>query len=402
MPSSHVRIVVFDGDELRIKGLHQCEWTNLRVSSAQGVFSVKLQPCLLFRRKAFVALPKHGAMDNLLSVYRHPALTVLIDDSQSYLDSIAFQLDPLLACKSFYDPLAAIGWLRNAYRQSVENDPIHVGYDEENDSFERRRAFIDLDLIYHVVMNRKRFDLPTVVVVDYVMPMMNGVAFCEAIRDLPCKKILLTGQADEGVAIDAFNRKLIDLFIKKNAPDAMTQLEAGIIRLQKAFFTERTRTLADLLSRHSYSFLSDPAMSVLVGELCKQYRFVEYYLFPNPEGILFLDSQGRATLMVVATRTSLTAQFEIAQDQDAPPELLAALRELRLVAFFSDTGGTYLDTIGDDWLQYCLPPQVCRGRQDYYWGLFDFPPAYLPSPVFPFDAFLKKQTGGSAGYFPLG
>lgn len=331
-------------------------------------------------------------MDNLLSVYQYPTLTVLIDDSQSFLDSLTFQLNPQLACKVFYDTQAAINWLHHAHWHSTKNEPICVGYDEQTESFERRSASIDLDLIYHTVMDQQRFDMPTVLVIDYAMPKMNGVEFCQAIRDLPCKKILLTGLADEKIAIDAFNRKLIDRFIRKNDPDAINHLESEIIKLQRDFFIGQTSTLKDLLSRHTYAFISDPAMGALVGQLCSRYRFVEYYLFPNPAGILFFDIHGKTTLMVIETKASLIVHIEVAQDQGAPPELLTALRGLRLVPFFCDTGGMYSNTISHDWLSYCLPPQICRGQQDYYWALFDLPPHYLPGPVYSYAEFLRDQA----------
>lgn len=337
---------------------------------------------------------RYSQMNNLLPVYQHPSLTVLVDDSQSFLDSIAFQLNSRFVHTAFHDAQAAINWLRHEFRHSAKNmnDPICVGYDEGTDSLDRRSASIETDWIYRTAMNRQRFNTPAVLVVDYAMPQMNGVEFCEAIRGLPCKKILLTGQADEKIAIDAFNRKLIDRFIKKSDPEAMSRLEADIIRLQKEFFDGQTRTLKDLLSRHSYAFLADPAMEFLVEQICNRYRFVEYYLFPNPAGILFFDTQGKATLMVIATEASLTTQFEVAQDQDAPSELLAALRELRLVSFFSDTGGMYQKEIGDDWLPYCLPPQIYRGREDYYWALFDLPRDYLRAPVYSYAQFLQSQA----------
>lgn len=335
-------------------------------------------------------------MENLLPVYQFPTLTVLVDDSQSFLDSLAFQLSPQLECKAFHDPRAAISWLRQAYRHPAKEDgPIRVGFDEDSDSLERRNVSIYLDRIYRTVMDRQRFNVPAVLVVDFAMPEMNGVDLCRLISDLPCKKILLTGQADEKIAIDAFNKKLIDRFIKKNDPDALNHLGAEIVRLQKDFFLGRTGTLKDLLSRHSYAFLSDQAMAAVVEQLCSRYRFVEYYLFPNPPGILFFDAQGKATLMVIETAAGLTTHVEVAQDQGAPPELIAALRELRLVPFFSDTGGMYLKEIGENWLSYCLPPQVCQGRESYFWALFDLPSHYLQGLPYSYGEFLKDQAGGS-------
>lgn len=101
--------------------------------------------------------------------------------------------------------------------------------------------------------------------------------------------------------------------------------------------------------------------------------------------------------MVIETEASLITHFEIAHDQDAPPELLTNLRELRLVPFFSDTGGMYRDAVGHNWLSYCLPPQICRGQQDYYWAMFDLPPHYLQGMVYSFAEFLRNQAADLTG-----
>lgn len=317
---------------------------------------------------------------------------MLIDDSQSFLDSLAFQMNPILACKLFSDPREALVWLRQP-QQSATNgliEPIRVGYDEEIISTERRSASIDTARIYRMVTDPHRFDIPAVLVVDFSMPQMDGVEFCTAIQDLPCKKILLTGYVDDKIVIEAFNRKLIDCFIHKGDPKATIKLESEIFRLQNEYFLERSSTLKDLLSRHSYSFLTDPAIVDLVAQLKSSHQYVEHYLFPDPAGILLVDMQGKAYVMVVATEESLITQYEVALDQEAPSELLDALQEFRLVPFFYDTGGTYLTELGDDWRQYCQPPQACLGRQNYFWTLFDLPPHFLQEPVYSYDAFLQK------------
>lgn len=286
-----------------------------------------------------------------------------------------------------------MNWLRadRKTRASAGQETIRVGYDEGSDSLERRNVSLYLDRIYAIVMDRRRFDTPAVLVVDYAMPEMTGVELCTLLKDMPIKKILLTGQADERIAIDAFNRKLIDCFIKKGDPGAIDMLRAEIPRLQQAFFDEQTLTLKDLLARHVYAFLDDPAIGAVVDDLRNRYRFVEHYLFPNPPGILFFDERGKATLMVIETADGLTAQYEVAADQGAPPELLSALREFRVVPFFSDTGGMYLKEVGENWLSQCLPAQVCRGRHVYYWALFDLPSHYLQGPVYSYAEYMLDQ-----------
>ena len=325
-----------------------------------------------------------------LPVYRHPALTVMVDDSRSFLDSLAFRLDGLVH-KTFDDAHAAIDWLQQAYRSAGNaTDLIRVGYDEETDSFTRRNASIEVEQVFSMVSSGSRFEVPAVVVVDYAMPGLNGLQLCEIIAGLPCRKILLTGQASEKIAIDAFNRKLIDGFISKSDPQAITLLEQAIEKAQQDYFLELTSTLKDLLARHSYSFLTDPAIEEVVALLYARYRFVEHYVFAHPEGIVFFDAGGNATLMAIATREVLVAHAEIAECEHAPADLLEAMRQLRLVPFFSDTNGFYREHIGDDWLQYSLPPQITEGRETYYWALFELPRHYFQQPIHPYEKFLRQ------------
>jgi len=57
----------------------------------------------------------------------------------------------------------------------------------------------------------------------------------------------------------------------------------------------------------------------------------------------------------------------------------------------------YLKEVGHNWLSYCLPPQVCQGRENYYWALFDLPPHYLHGLVFSYAEFLQDQADGLTG-----
>lgn len=332
-----------------------------------------------------------------LPIYQHPVLVVLIDDNQSYLESITFQLDSKLVFKTFTDVEIAIDWIKETCQiyQTAATHPIHVGYDDETSNLERRNAAINLNEIYCAALNKKRFTLPAIIVVDYAMPKMNGVDFCKALSNLPCKKILLTGQADEKVAVHAFNDELIDQYIKKNDPSALHKLEHAIQALQTIFFTEQTSTLKDLLTRHTYAFLADAAIASLVEKIYQEQGFVEHYLFPNPSGILFIDIQGNAKLMVVETEASLMAHYEMAQLQNAPSSLLDALKTHQIVPFFSDSDGIYDSSLQDEWMNYCSPAKRCDGEQNYYWAIFEFPSHYLHGNVYSYNAYLTENRTSS-------
>jgi len=330
-----------------------------------------------------------------LPVYTHPTLTVLIDDSDSFLKSLAFQLDPSLARKTFHDTKEALHWLRNSTQQGEL--PLHVNFDLQNVTPNDYNVAIDIERIWRISGQAQRFAVPSVLVVDYSMPQMNGLEFCQAVRDLPCKKILFTGAADEKVAVTAFNRGLIDRYIKKSDDDALDILEQEIITLQTEFFLQQSDTVRDLLLLHDYNFLQDETLAAVVQDLCRQHGFVEFYIFPNPCGILFFTREGQARLMIITTQRDLHTQYEMARDSDAPASLLSALLEMRVIPYFSDAGsdGMYSTHIGESWFRYCAAPTVCLGRETYYWALFDVPAHQLGQPVRSYAQFLRAQNSQS-------
>ncbi len=325
-----------------------------------------------------------------LPIYHHPSLTVLIDDSDSFLRSLSFQLDPMLASKSFHDTRSALDWLSGQRAVAGEaGGALSASFDTYPGSAEQCNVAFDIDQIHRISFEKQRFMTPSVLVVDYSMPQMNGVQLCEALQHLPCKKILFTGAADEKVAVDAFNRGLIDRYLKKSDDDALDKLEADIAALQREYFAARSDPLRELLALHNHSFVGDPAFAGLMTEVMARYAIVEHYLFPNPAGILLYNREGKARLMVVETEASMDSHFEVASDNDAPPSLLDALKDRRVIPYFRDGDGMYSKDFGVNWHKYIEPAQVCEGSQRYYWALFDLAPGELAEPASSFDEFLR-------------
>ncbi|KQQ33862.1 hypothetical protein ASF61_10345 [Duganella sp. Leaf126] len=329
-----------------------------------------------------------------LSVYAHPTLTVLVDDSDSFLRSLSFQLDPIHASKTFHDTSAALQWLRQSdHGRRHAPTPLHMNFDTQSQSGDQFNVALDIDAIYRIAARPQRFATPTVLVVDYSMPQMNGLEFCAQVQDLPCKKILFTGAADEKIAVSAFNQGLIDRYIRKSDDHALDILELDITALQRRYFEDQSDTLRELVLLHDYHFLGDPALALQVQRLKQDLGFIEHYLFANPTGIVFLDKFGNTRLMMIETEQGMAAQYEMARDSDAPQSLLTALRERRVLPFFSEVGGDgmYARHLGDNWHRYCATPQVCLGRETYYWALFDLPPHYYPQAPLAYNAFLRAQ-----------
>jgi CheY-like chemotaxis protein len=296
----------------------------------------------------------HGFSINSMQVpvYHHPSLAVLVDDCESFLRSMSMQLEPVVATRSFSDAHQAIAWLNE---KCARGEPM------------------ELDDIHRIANRPERFAHPSVVVVDYDMPGMSGVEFCQAIAGLACKKILFTGIADEKIAIDAFNKGLIDRFIRKNDKDALEKLETEIRGLQEAYFAAKSVPLRKLLAVHGHGYLCDPAFPALVHAVSEQYQIVEHYLHPDPSGLLMRQADGSTHLMVVESEDSLRAHIEVALDNGAPRGLTSALASRRLLPWFHDGDGLYQPQYEHNWPEYCREAKIFKGQDKWYWAMFALP-----------------------------
>ena len=82
--------------------------------------------------------------------------------------------------------------------------------------------------------NTARYRLAKTCVVDFAMPGTDGLKVLNTLLDWPGSRILLTGQADEQIAIQAFNGGLIDQFIAKQMPDIAGRLVTALSKLAHA------------------------------------------------------------------------------------------------------------------------------------------------------------------------
>ena len=323
-----------------------------------------------------------------LPLYHHPSTVVLVDDSATFLDSVRFQLGPRQPCRTFADAAAAIDWLRERSGADAPVAPSARFFSPGVDAFAPQplNVALHVERVARIVRDPRRFETASVLVVDYSMPGMNGLQVCEAVRHLPCRRILLTGAADERIAIDAFNRGLIDRFIRKSDHDALDRLDAELATLQRRYFLEQADALRKLLPLHGFGFIDDPAVATLIAQTAECCRIVEHYLVHAPSGFLMLDRDGKSWLLVIETEQTMAAHAEMARDSGAPASLLDALERRLIIPDFSTGDGMYSPSFGRDWYRYTAAARICEGRQRYYWALFEAP-GFLREPVAPFAAF---------------
>lgn len=284
-------------------------------------------------------------MTKKLPLFYHPTAAVFIDDQEMFIHSTLAIVDNLTDCRSFLDPKEALKYIKGAEVG---------GYFLKN--------FAHLETKGDVLITEKelakylssldRFLLESTLIVDYAMPKLNGLELCEAIKDQPFKKIMLTGEAGSDIAIKALNRHIIDRFIYKNSPKVFEDLNLALLELRMQFFEELSHDV--ITSRKLSPFLYTPGFSDFFMQIFSKFKGVEYYLVNTLGDFLVIDDEGHTTWICVRddagqefTRKFLDAQYKkkASEDLSFAREHLAKGKQYLFAYGFGTFDNNYKDLV---------------------------------------------------------
>lgn len=248
--------------------------------------------------------------------YSFPTTVAAVDDDAHFLESLAFSLGRGLRCDAFEHPATALTALVNRDGQA-RIDHLLAPL-EECDLAELPGDWTDRGVRLHcshivkVAADPTRHQDVSAIIADYDMPGLDGLSFFRALHSSAAKRILLTGKADERVAIQAFNEGLIDLFFMKHDPTIRNQLQAAIADAPQHYFRKLTRPLLPFFEARS--FLHDPAFERYAAEQFALHGIVEHYLSLRPSGLLCFDRQHTGWLLLVQAAADIGGIIEAAGD----------------------------------------------------------------------------------------
>ncbi|MBJ7537363.1 response regulator transcription factor [Marinomonas transparens] len=302
----------------------------------------------------------------IINAYYHPTTVVFLDDHQAFLDSIPLALNTHVAYQAFIDPTAAIDYINGhtQYQPLLEQDFLSTN----NDSSYHYK--LDRKSILHKTLDHKRFSEPSVLITDYAMSGTgyNGLDVCNAIENPYVKKILLTGVADEEVAIEALNNKVIDYYLKKSTQDILPKINELIRHYQQDYFNEMTRVVREGLKASS-PLIDDPAVVGYFFALIRQKNIVEYHLHtelsPASLDFFMFNEQGEKHRLLLLNKEDMKVHKEVATDAGAPEALLRVLDSSSSLPLFPTLDGFYHPNIGSDWQKYCYPSTKIHGKEPY-------------------------------------
>jgi CheY-like chemotaxis protein len=260
-------------------------------------------------------------------LFHRPGALVFLDDDPDYLEMLAVALPRQWNVKLFLRPADCINYLQQEppfWEADAWNQQQLIGH-------WRQGSPLIPQILGYWSKYTERYALTRVCVVDYSMPDMDGLQVLAELVDWPGSRVLLTGQADEQVAVRAFNRGLIDQFIAKQSIDMSQRLIDTVEHLLWTPDARHAQTWRASLSPEQNAILRMPAVGRDLANFASKH-WVEHVVIGDPFGVLGLDAAGRVSWLQLETANGLEALAELAQLEKLPPSDLEDIRRGRKLA----------------------------------------------------------------------
>lgn len=237
-------------------------------------------------------------------LYHHPTTIVIIDDDRSYIKQFLMSqnLDNFNIV-AFDNISHALNFINSQMNDTLNirnyfSDSLHI-----KEKYEQWSIDLNLYEIPKKIFDQNRFNQISTIICDYSMPMQNGIEFFKNIKNPFITKILLTGVAQNSLAVKAFNSGLINYFIKKEQIDLDKKLEEICQKAQQDYFSKISYTGIDVIIKNMQksSALYDYEFSEFFSSILTKYKIREYYIFESFGCYFMINNDNEIYLFFIYT-----------------------------------------------------------------------------------------------------
>jgi len=322
----------------------------------------------------------------------YPTSVFLLDDNRKFLNIIDLHLSKQMPIIFHSSSSEASDFFDKKYEPSYFFEQC-ISSNEET-YIDRFTQSINIRNIHKVIYNPLRFSEVSILVIDYAMPEINGLEFSRHLRQKNplIKIIMLTGEADRVLAIEAFNEGSIDKFIMKSTPNLDEVLLQAIKEQQiKYFFALSEKCFSNIKqSKGILNLLNDPAFIELFSKIYSEYHIAEYYLMDEQGSFLLLTADGHPSWLSIKNEQEINNYYEYGLLEQAPENVINALKTKQGILYFHTEND--LQAPPSAWNKYLHPAKSLVGKETYYYAYIDNPKAYdiEPDKITSYEQYLDQ------------
>jgi CheY-like chemotaxis protein len=320
-----------------------------------------------------------------LPLYHRSGSVLFLDDDIDYLEMLGMVVPTHLQVELYARPAVFLGRMRDEPARWESDAALHLLMIERW----RQGHALAPQVLRYWGSNPARYQLAHTCVVDYAMPGTDGLKVLDTLLDWPGSRILLTGQADEQIAIQAFNRGLIDQFIPKQTADIAGRLLTTLVRLAQLPHPRLNTVWRTALQPAQQSLLQVPSVAQALLERAMRH-WIEYVVLGEPFGLLGLDAGGQSHWLQLEPVSGLPDVGDLARSAGLGFDTVRAIQSGNLLpavelhqqlALRGPIRTAPAFPIGEDGL-------LCG-------ALFSLNESDVPHPVYPYQNFLDAQGSRS-------
>lgn len=256
-------------------------------------------------------------------LYRRPGGVVFLDDEPDYLEMLAEVMPADCYVRLFAHPADCHDYLKE---EVMLWDADTCAQQRIITRWHEGASLISQVLSYWRENGNRRFGLTQICIVDYSLPAMSGLDVLSRLSEWPGVRVLLTGRADEQIAVSAFNRGLIDLFLPKQSPELRLRLVSAIQNLPGFLSVGYQQTWRATMTHEQLALLRDEAISHMLQSMALKHGWVEHVVIGAPFGVLALDSRGHVNWLQLETGDKLSELAEMAEVQGWSASIVQDIR----------------------------------------------------------------------------
>lgn len=255
----------------------------------------------------------------MIPIYSYPTTILFLDDNINYLKHLSLHLPRnCFSFRLYNNPAKALDYILTNHHTT--NDPRDYWRSADPVHLDSYVVEIDIPSLYHKCYNPDRFQALSTIVIDYDMPGINGIDFLKKIQFPGIQKILLTGEADAHVANEAFNKGLINQYLRKQDPNLEVLLADALLKSQTSYFNHLSFAVIDALSHRGnyHCALLEKEFEKFFYKTLTSYNILEYYLLDTVGSYLMITSTNE--IIILHTQNEDQAESYYLDIKDLDPE----------------------------------------------------------------------------------
>jgi response regulator RpfG family c-di-GMP phosphodiesterase len=299
-------------------------------------------------------------MNSSIPICFYPMRKIILDDDQNFTKCISL----LMHDKNFIahcSPKEALHYLLNVYQPTLtKNNLTALNHTMEN-SRTHQIINIYIDELKHMLLSPRHQDI-NVLLVDYRMPGISGLEFLKEINHLPIKKALITGESDSSIAINAFNKGLVDAYLRKDEENFPAQIKNVVHELEWKYFTELSNFIPDM---PEFDYLKNPHFTCFFKSFIEKNNIKSFCLSNMHGNFIVQDQYGQQKTLLVRNKQQLRILSTYAKEDGAAEHVIEKLQLNKVIPFFGNK--EHWEIPANEWNYYLYPANKIATDPNVSW-----------------------------------